>query len=131
MQPGNGLSAFSHISESRSKMNAAEASRDVAKKEIADSVRTDWVKVKSAKSEVEVFKELVDSAKGVYESSVRQYAVGRKSWIEVLNARREATQARYSLADSQWSGLLSLVKLKINTGEIMDNTLNVEGTALQ
>lgn len=127
MQPGNGLSAFSHINESRSKMHAAESSRDVAKKEIADSVRTDWVKVRSAKSEVEVFNQLAESTRGVYESTVRQYAVGRKSWMEVLNARREATQAKYSLADSQWNGYLSLIRLKIITGEIMENGAAIDG----
>lgn len=124
MQPGNGLSSLSNISQSRSRMNAAEASREAARKEISDTVRTDWVKTKISKSEVAVYKELEGSTREVYESIVRQYAAGRKGWVEVLNARKEATQARYSLADSQWSGFLSMMRLKILTGEVYENSLN-------
>lgn len=130
LQPGSGLSAFSNIKQAESKRGAAEATRDVSRKDIADSLRTDWYKVQSARAEVEIFKELVDSTREVYESSVRQYAAGRKSWIEVLNFRREATQARYSLADSQWAGYLSAVKIKINTGYLAEHMFNLEGGAL-
>jgi adhesin transport system outer membrane protein len=131
LQPGSGFSAFSNIKQAESKRGVAEATRDSTRKDLADSLRTDWYKVQSARSEVEFFKELVDSTREVYESSVRQYAAGRKSWIEVLNFRKEATQAQYSLADSQWSGFLSAMKIKINTGYLAEHMLNLEGGALQ
>lgn len=122
LQPGNGLSSLSNISQSRSKMNASEASREAARKEVSDTVRTDWVKTKISKSEVAVYSDLEDSTRLVYESMVRQYAAGKKGWVEVLNARKEATQAKYLLADSQWSGYLSMMRLKILTGEVYENS---------
>jgi outer membrane protein, adhesin transport system len=131
LQPGGGLSALSNIKQAESKRGAAEAIRDTSRKDIADSLRTDWYKVQSARAEVEIFKELVESTREVYESAVRQYAAGRKSWVEVLNFRKEATQARYALADSQWGGFLSAVRIKINTGYLAEHMLNLEGGALQ
>jgi adhesin transport system outer membrane protein len=70
--------------------------------------------------------ELSDSSIEVYESFVRLYPVGRKTWVEVLNARREATQARLSLTEAQWSGYAASLRIKINTGEIDHVRLNIQ-----
>lgn len=125
-QPGAGLSALSSIKEAESKRNASESSRESIKKDIVDKIRTDWNQMQASQSEAEVLAELVESTRGVYESFVRQYAAGRKTWVEVLNARREATQARYSLADAQWNGFIAGVRMDIATGKVAANTLRLE-----
>jgi adhesin transport system outer membrane protein len=109
-QLGGGLSALSKVKESEERRNAAE--------EVADQVRTDWNQKKSALDEVEIYKILVASNRDVYESFVRQFAGGRKTWMEVLNARREATQARYSLIDAEWKGFLSGKRIEIAAGKV-------------
>lgn len=125
-QPGAGLSALSSIKEAESRRNAADLSRESTKKDIVDKIRSDWNQMSASQSEAEVLGELVESTRGVYESFVRQYAAGRKTWVEVLNARREATQARYSLADAQWNGFLAGVRMEVATGKTSANTLRLE-----
>jgi adhesin transport system outer membrane protein len=115
-QPGAGLSSFSAIDESRSKKLSSELSEESLKKELTDKVRVDWNKVRSSSQQIDVIKELVVAARDTYESSVRQYAVGRKNWVEVLNARKEYAAAKNSLIDEEWGGYLSKVKLDIACG---------------
>lgn len=117
-QPGNGLSTLANVKESESKRDAAETNVDVAKKDLADELRTAWFKVEAAKAEMEIYSKLVESTRSQYESSVRLYAAGRKGWLEVLNFRKEATQAKYQLADSEWGGFAAVMKIKINTGTV-------------
>ncbi|CEN56209.1 TolC family protein [Candidatus Methylopumilus turicensis] len=117
-QPGNGLSSFSNIKESESKRDAAESNVDVAKKELADDLRTAWFKVESSRAEKDIYSKLVEATRSQYESSVRLYAAGRKGWLEVLNFRKEATQAKYQSADSEWGGFFAMMKIKINTGTV-------------
>ena len=125
-QPGNGLSSLSNIKESESKRDATESNVDVAKKELADDFRTAWFKVESSRAEMDIYSKLVEATRSQYESSVRLYAAGRKGWLEVLNFRKEATQAKYQAADSEWSGFLAMMKIKINTGKV-NEFMNISG----
>jgi cysteinyl-tRNA synthetase len=87
-------------------------------KEMADKIRNDFNVVQLSLNQVDVLNDLSSSSKEVYESFVRQFPTGRKTWVEVLNARKEATQARISLSDAQWNGLAASLRTKIATGEI-------------
>jgi adhesin transport system outer membrane protein len=66
---------------------------------------------------------LVEATGSVVESYLRQYAVGKKSWLDVLNAQREATQAKNTLVDYEVLYLTSLYRLKIILNEINPNRL--------
>jgi adhesin transport system outer membrane protein len=58
----------------------------------------------------------------VSESYARQYTAGRKSWLDVLNAAREASQAELTLVDAQSQMQAAVLRLKAQTGG-----LNLEG----
>lgn len=115
-QPGAGLSSFSAINEMQSKKLSTELNAENSKKDLVDKVRVDWNRVRSASNQIDVLKELISSTRDVYESFVRQYAAGRKTWVEVLNARREYTQAKNMLVDEEWGGYLAKVRLDIACG---------------
>ena len=51
-------------------------------------------------------------------SVLRQYQIGKKNWLDVLNAQRERTQAGFNLADVRFSLLQSQLRLLILTGAI-------------
>jgi len=123
--PGNGLSSLSLSREAAMKKEAAELTVEAAKLDITNKTRTDWNQYKVDQSQVEVLSNLSEMTKGVYESYVRQFGIGKRTWPEVLNARKEATQAKYSLAESDWNSFLSGIKVKIYTGAINENNLDM------
>lgn len=128
VQTGNGLSAGTAISEAQSQRAASLQRESNLRLEIGTTVRTDWNKVRSAKAETEVLLELTESTREMYESFVRQYAAGRKFWLDVLNARSESIKARNALVDAEWGGMLAVWRLQIATGELTPESLNMVRT---
>jgi adhesin transport system outer membrane protein len=62
--------------------------------------------------------DLVKSTQLVYESCLRQFPAGRRTWLEVLMARRDATQAQYALADAHWALFAAVLRLEIASGRL-------------
>lgn len=54
----------------------------------------------------------------VFKSYARQYAIGRKSWMDVLNAVREATLAEFTLEDTRAQVIASGLRLRAQTGKL-------------
>jgi adhesin transport system outer membrane protein len=54
----------------------------------------------------------------VVASYLRQYQVGRRNWVEVLNAQREMAQAAYGLIDLEVGLQQSQVRLMLLSGDI-------------
>lgn len=117
-QPGSGLSSMSSISEAQSRRSGAIHSREATRRDIVDRVRGLWNLAESSRAEVTLLKTLVDSTQHVYESYLRQFPAGRRTWLEVLLARRDATQAQYSLADAQWTLFAAVLKLEVTSGRL-------------
>ena len=117
-QPGNGLSSLSTINQAEAMIGSAESNRENASKDISDRIRLAVNDLSSSGNEVEVFNDLVVSSAEVYESSLRQFTLGKKTWPEVLNAWRENIQAKYSLTDSRWKGFTAGLQVKILMGDI-------------
>ena len=117
-QPGNGLSSFSAISEAESRRTGAVYAREATRLELINRVRSLWQQADSSRRELSILNELVSSTQQVYESCLRQFPVGRRTWLELLLARRDATQAQYALADIRWSGFASQLKLELVTGQL-------------
>ena len=51
----------------------------------------------------------------VFDSYARQYVIGRKSWIDVLNAVRETMTARFTLADARSQAFAAGLRLQVQT----------------
>lgn len=90
---GNGLRGLTGYKAVQQRLNAAQQDFAYAQRDIRDIIYT-------AKSEREVassqFDAQVDAAQAAVKlvgSFLRQFKVGRKAWIEVLNAHREAHEA--------------------------------------
>jgi len=122
-QPGNGLSFFSQMREAEAKKEVAETAKNNARIEIISRLRSDWSQCISQSSQVEILSNLAETTRGVYESYLRQYTVGRKTWVEVLNARKEATQAKYSLADAKWQSFIAGIRIQVAEGALNADAL--------
>ena len=117
-QPGNGLSALSTVRQAEATKNTSESNLEASKKEIVDKLRMDFNQVVSSSNTAQIYEEYSKSTIGVYESYLRQFTAGRKTWMEVMNAYKEVTQSKYSLIESWWNGTLSNYKIDIATGRI-------------
>lgn len=117
-QLGAGLSSFAGVREAEALRQATLLAREAARRDLLDAIGADWGDLEALGKQAVDLRLQVDSTTEVFDSFVRQYSVGRKTWIEVLNAQREASQARYALADAEWGSLRAAVRLQLATGEI-------------
>jgi len=117
-QPGSGLSSLSAISEAEARRTGTAYTREAVRLELMNRVRNLWQQAESSRRELKVLGDLVASTQEVYASCLRQFPVGRRTWLELLLARRDATQAQYALSDTQWTGLAAELKLQLVTGEL-------------
>ncbi|MFM8464686.1 MAG: TolC family protein, partial [Burkholderiaceae bacterium] len=117
-QPGHGLSSVSAINEAEARRTGSAQAREVTRLELLNRVRNLWQQADSSRRELATLAELVSSTQQVYESCLRQFPVGRRTWLEVLLARRDATQAQYAISDIQWTGYAAVLKLDLMTGNL-------------
>lgn len=117
-QPGAGLSNASSVDASQARAEGARFNREQIRMDLMERIRTDWNEVTARSAQLEPLRSVKGATEEVADSFSRQYTVGRKSWIEVLNAQNEATQARYALADTEASLMLAITRLHLYTGKL-------------
>ena len=122
-QPGAGLSSRASISASTAKKGALENTLAALEREVRRELRVTWREYSAAKLQLSPTKLLVDSTAEVVGSYLRQYTVGRKSWLDVLNAQREMVQAKQALVDHEAMLTLASYKVKIMTGNLTRDTV--------
>lgn len=118
-QPGAGLSAVSGVDAAIARREAVRMAREAAERDTRERVTLDWNEWMAAQRRLENSEQSRIMATEVFESYTRQYVIGRKSWIEVLNAVREATMAEFTLEDARAQMIASGLRLRAQTGKLV------------
>lgn len=116
--PGAGLSVASSISAAKQRKQSALDNLDAEKRQLRRQINATWSEYTAASFQLAPSKELVRATGSVVDSYLRQYAVGKKSWLDALNAQRESTQAKNTLVDYEMFYLTSLYRLRILISQI-------------
>ena len=117
-QPGAGMSARAMTSAANSRLEANRNEIEAAERELRRQVQIAWQEREAARNQLPPSRRLVLATKEVVESYLRQYTVGRKSWLDVLNAQREFVQAEFTLSDYRVLRLNSTYRLQILSGSL-------------
>ncbi|OUU37321.1 MAG: hypothetical protein CBC09_06935 [Cellvibrionales bacterium TMED49] len=117
-QPGAGMSARALTSAANSRLKANYNEIEAAQRELRRQVQIAWQEREAARGQLLPSRRLVSATKEVVESYLRQYTVGRKSWLDVLNAQREFVQAEFTLSDYRVLLLNSSYRLQILSGSL-------------
>lgn len=123
-QSGSGLSALAGVQAAIARKAAAEQELGSLERRLlsqAASALNEWV---AQQAQVGPAQALQAGTTEIVESYLRQYQVGRKNWLDVLNAQREKTQALYSLADARFGLQLAQIRLMILTGELVSRPMD-------
>jgi adhesin transport system outer membrane protein len=123
-QPGAGLSSFSAVQEADARRLAALSAVEGSRVELEQKLNAAWIDAQSSATQREPLRVLARTNAAIVDSFLRQYRVGRKSWLDVMNAQREAVQARYSLADVDAQALSGALRVRLVTGALSAETLD-------
>ena len=117
-QPGAGLSSVSGVEAAIARREAARMARDTAERDARERVTLDWNERVAARLRLENAHLARAMSTEVFESYTRQYVIGRKTWIDVLNAVREATQSQFALEDARTQAIAASLRLRAQTGTL-------------
>lgn len=100
-QTDNGFRALQSMRAGSSRTEGARASFDNARREIFAAINQAAAERQAARLQLGYQQEAAQSARDLIDSFVRQFEVGRKTWVEVLNAQREAQDTRLQVVQQR------------------------------
>lgn len=100
-QPGAGLSAGSRAAAAESRTLAAELDIQAAQLQLSERCATLFNEMTINLSQERSLTKVLESNQGFFESMLRQFQAGKRSWLDVLNSVRETNQAAISLATTR------------------------------
>jgi adhesin transport system outer membrane protein len=122
--PGPGLSARSAAAAARSRLENSLQNTVVFERQLEQQVRTALAELDALAQQVEPSRLLVSATEDVVASYLRQYQIGKKNWLDVLNALRESAQANYSAIDIVVGRQSLQLRLMLLTGPTIAQVLS-------
>jgi outer membrane protein, adhesin transport system len=102
---GGGLSNIANASAARDRARAASLQVETSKRDLNDRLNAEYSEYEFSLLRKESLRRSVDLSGDISASYDRQYMVGRKSWLDLMNAVRERAQTKVQLADAE-AGLI-------------------------
>ena len=106
-QPGAGFSALSNSKAAESKASAAERDLEKARLDLRDKCATIYNDMVSSAEQVVYLTSLTKSNKNIVASTLRQFQASKRSWVDVMNAQRDAVQTELSFADALYNSQMN------------------------
>lgn len=125
-QPGAGLSAKSGVDAAVARREAVRLAREAAEREVRERLTLDWNEWVAARLRLDNANQARAMSTEVFESYARQYTAGRKTWIDVLNAVREATQSELAVVDARAQMLGASLRLRTLSGTLTSTTGTIQ-----
>ncbi len=101
--PGGGLSSFATASAARDRAQSTRLQAETVKRELTDKLILDYNEYEFALSRKKSLQTAATLSDEISASYDRQYLVGRKNWLDLMNAVRENVLIKIQLADAEGS----------------------------
>jgi adhesin transport system outer membrane protein len=111
--PGGGFSTVATASAAVDRARASTIQVETFKRDLTERLNAEYNEFEFSKLKKESLSASAALASEISSSYDRQYLVGRKSWLDSMNAVRELAQTRMQLADAEGSLIGSTHRLKI------------------
>lgn len=116
--PGAGLSSFANIESARTKTLAQQKMIETNRRELNSKITREYEDCHSSLVREEMLKRTVRSSQEVLASYDRLFIVGKRSWLDVLNAARDLMQPEIALADNLALNRASAHRLRLYTTDL-------------
>ncbi|MES2336514.1 MAG: TolC family protein [Pseudomonadota bacterium] len=114
-QTSGGLSNLAAADAAKARETSTELDVQTAERELRERIANDLVENASARGRISSSTSAAGSATNVTESFKRQFIAGRRTWLDVMNATREATSAELGSSDAEFSAMASAARILLQT----------------
>ena len=115
-QNNGGLSQFSEVNSARLRITTQLENIRVAQQQLRRDIETTLIQYEAAKTRAEISRTSASTASRVSASYTRQFIAGRRSWLDVMNALREAVSAEIDRTDAEITVMSSATQLLLLSG---------------
>jgi adhesin transport system outer membrane protein len=116
---GAGLSLSHQLAALEIKRNGTQQDIAATQRTVIESVQTDYVNANARQSKANALGFNLDSSQEIQAAWERQFINGKKSWIDVMNAARETTQAELTVIENDMAFLQSYWRLQIQAHGVL------------
>lgn len=116
MQTNSGLSQFSQMESARLKVDSALQQVLLVEQQLRRTVASDLIEYNASRERAGISARASDTAAKVSASYMRQFIAGRRSWLDVMNALREAVNAQIGKSDAEVSAMWAATRLLLRSG---------------
>ena len=120
MQTSGGFSEIFATRAARLRAQAAELQVPASELDLKSTISADLVEYDSARARLDGAQELAAGSVRITDSYVRQFVSGRRTWLDVMNAVREAMSAELDAIDVRYSAAAAANRLLLRTGLLQE-----------
>lgn len=118
MQTAGGFSEIFSAHAARLRQQAASLQTPVVEQDLKATASADLTEYDSARARDADARELASDSQKITDSYVRQFVSGRRTWLDVMNAVREAMQAELDAIDVRYAASASAMRLLLRAGDM-------------
>ncbi len=118
MTTNAGLSIKSNINAARIKINELTYNKQSIEKNLTDNLLSDYNNFENVKNRTKIIQNSIVSAQNVLDSYSRLFIVGKRDWLDLVNALRELMQYKIELSNLKISKVILSHKLALKNGKI-------------
>ncbi len=116
VQSDGGFSRFAAADAANQRVRASELQISAGERQLRDELQALLREYESGTLRLDGSQSAASAAQRVMESYMRQFTSGRRTWLDVMNAVREATSAEIDALDARISAQSSLVRIYLMSG---------------
>ncbi len=110
-----GLSQFEAAGAARLRRDAADLRVGAVERDLRDQLNADFAENEAARLRIASSGVAATASRAVTDSYQRQFVVGRRSWLDVMNAALETTQAELAADDAEVSAMATAARIALRT----------------
>ncbi len=111
-----GLAQFTEVDSARLRIQSSLESARVQEQQLRRDIETTLIQYDAAKRRSEISLSAAATAASVSASYTRQFIAGRRSWLDVMNALREAVTAEIGRSDAEVTVMATAAQLLLISG---------------
>lgn len=111
-----GLAEFTEARAATLRAGSARQKVDIALHDLRTQVSSDYIDYTSALGRLDVSRDSSRSTDEVRDSYIRQFAAGKRGWLDVMNAMRESMSAQLDALGNNYTAAQAQARLLIRMG---------------
>lgn len=123
VQSDGGLSRFAAADAANQRMRASELQISAGERQLRDELQALLREYESGTLRLDGSQSAASAAQRVMASYMRQFTSGRRTWLDVMNAVREATSAEIDAVDARITAQSSLLRISLLSGRWAPETV--------